>query len=195
MRVSKCQNFLSSVVHIAKHNSLLQFSIKKIKMDRETKFINSVCDFIETGNGSRSQIIDHVKKIPQKSRLDWKTRCPLISVVKIGYRSLANEMIYGYGFDINSTTQEWNDGNWCALGAAIHSRNYELARYLLLSKDIDLSAIKNKILRDAICLNNEESVKFLLMEVGADVNAKMFDETSAKQFLPIHLAISRDVVL
>jgi hypothetical protein len=33
-----------------------------------------------------------------------------------------------------------------------------------------------------------------LDEVGADVNFKMWiDENRAKQFLPIHLAISRDV--
>jgi hypothetical protein len=88
----------------------------------------------------------------------------------------------------------WNDGNWCSLGAAIHSENLDLARYLLFSKEIDLNAIRNNILKDAIYFSNVKSVQFLLDEVGADVNFKMWiDENRAKPFLPIHLAISRDV--
>ena len=99
-----------------------------MKMDRETEFIETVCDLIETGNGSRKEIIELLRKIPRRSRVEWNLRCPLISAVKIGYKSLANEMIYQRNLDINSTTKEWNDGNWCSLGAAIHSGNLDLAR-------------------------------------------------------------------
>ena len=164
-------------------------------MDREEELIENVCDLIETGNASRKEIVDLLRKIPRRSRLEWKTKCPLISVVKISRKSLVNDMIYGLSFNINSTTQEWNDGNWCSLGAAIHSGNLDLARYLIASKDIELSTIKNTILKDAVHFSNVDSVKFLLEEVGADANAKMWiGENRTNQFLPIHFAISRDVV-
>jgi hypothetical protein len=163
-------------------------------MNPEKEKIETVCNLIEKGTGTKKEIVDLLKKIPRRSRLEWPTRCPLVSVVKSGKKTLANELIYGFGFDINSTTQEWNDGNWCSLGAAIHSENLDLARYLLFSKEIDLNAIRNNILKDAIHFSNVKSVQFLLDEVGADVNFKMWiDENRAKQFLPIHLAISRDV--
>ena len=162
-------------------------------MSGETELISSICDLIEYGSGSRKEIIALLWEMPQRSRQKWRARCPLISAVKVGYMSLVKEIINELNFDINSTTLEWYDGNWCALGAAIHSQNFCLARYLLSSKGLNLNNIKTKILEDAICLNKDKSVKFLLKEVGANANATMFDENFAKPFLPIHLAISRDV--
>jgi hypothetical protein len=163
-------------------------------MANETRLIDSVCNLIESGNMLRKEIIGLLRELPQRSRVEWNSRCPLISAVTIGYKSLVNELIDELDFDINSTTQEWNYGNWCSLGAAIHSGNFYLARILLTNKGLDVSTIKNKILRDAIYFSSIQSVKFLIEEVGADVNATIIDESLTKQCLPIHLSISRDVI-
>ena len=162
-------------------------------MNPEKEKIETVCNLIEKGTGTKKEIVDLLKKIPRKSRLEWPTRCPLVSVVKSGKKTLANELIYGFGFDINSTTQEWNDGNWCSLGAAIHCGNLDLARFFL-AKGVDTNTIKSEIFKDAIFFSSVESVKFLLEEVGTDVNFKMWlEDNNTKQFLPIHFAICNDV--
>jgi hypothetical protein len=147
-------------------------------MSGETELISSICDLIEYGSGSRKEIIALMWEMPRRSRQKWRARCPLISAVKVGYMSLVKELLTKPSCDINSTTQDWNGGNWCELGAAIHSKNLCLARYLLSSKGLDLNNIKTRILEDDICLNKDKSVKFLLKEVGAHSNATMFDEKS-----------------
>jgi hypothetical protein len=162
-------------------------------MDSESDLIETVCELIEIGTATRKEILELLKSIQNRSRLEWPKRSPLVSAVKSGKKTLLNDMIYKFSFDINSTTVEWHEGNWCALGAAIHANNFDLARYLI-AKGLDLKNIKNKILKDAISFGSVESVKFFLEEVGIDVNFKMwFDDNMAKQFLPIHFAISSDV--
>jgi hypothetical protein len=162
-------------------------------MDPDSNLIETVCDLIETEKGTKKELIELLKKIPSKSRLKWTSQCPLISAVKIGKKNLVNDLIHGYKFDFNSRTQEWNDGNWCSLGAAIHSGNLDLARFFL-AKGVDTNTIKSEILKDAIFFSSVESVKFLLEEVGTDVNFKMWlEDNNTKQFLPIHFAICNDV--
>jgi hypothetical protein len=158
----------------------------------QNDLIEKVCDLIQLGTSTRKEVNNLLKKIGQRDRPIWKKRSPLIEAVKKGNKSLVNGMIYGFGFDINSTTLDRDSGEWCALVTAILHCNFDFAKYLLASKNIDLT-IKNTILKDSIYFNNIEAVKFILNEIGADVNAEMwYEENSRKPFLPLHFAISMD---
>jgi hypothetical protein len=155
--------------------------------------IEKVCDTIQAGTSTYKEINSILKQIEQRDRPKWKTRSPLIEAVKKGDKHLASIVIHSFGFDVHSTTEDWNGGEWCALAAAIHRGAFPLAKYLVEKKSIDVT-FKTKILRDAIYFRNVDSVKYLLKELETPVNAKMWysDENSTKSFLPLHFAISVD---
>ena len=162
-----------------------------IKTEKQT--ILDVCQIIENGQKSISNLQKYLLRIPNRDRLEWDTCSPLFSAVKRGNEELVEMMIEKLKFDVNSTTKDWNDGNWCALATAILNKKFELAKYLAIKPQLNLKSVKNKILKDAIFCGDVEMVKFLLEEIKADINTKMFyEETPEKSFLPIHLAISRD---
>ncbi len=153
--------------------------------------IEKVCDAIQVGTSAVKEINSILKKIEQLGRSIWKTRSPLIEAVKKDDKHLVCILIHQFGFDIHSTTEDWNGGEWCALAVAIHCSLFPLAKYLNEKQIADLS-ITTKILRDAICFKNAKSVEFLLKELGTPVNTKIqySDENCGKYFLPLHYAIS-----
>ncbi len=162
-------------------------------MDQQCQndLIEKVCDAIQEGTSTVKEINAILKKIEQRDRPIWENRSPLIEAVKKNNKHLISIMIHHFGFNVYSKTEDWNGGEWCALAVAIHRSLFPLAKYLTEKKNADVS-IRNKILRDAIYSKNAESVSYLLNELGASVNARMWhsDESSGKSFLPLHFAIS-----
>ena len=153
--------------------------------------IELVCNAINLNTSSRSVINDLLSGISQRDRAVWKNRSPLIEAAKMGNKSLVNGMIYDFDFDINSTTKGENGGEWCALAAVIHGGDYVFAKYLIASKNVDLS-VKTRILTDAIRYQHFGSVRFVLDEMGGDINIRLQPLNWTKHFLPLHLAIAMD---
>ena len=160
---------------------------------KKEEYILKMCQLIEQGKKSNEELKKLLETIPNRDRFQWKKNSPLISAVKRGSMKLIQLMINVLNFDVNATTEDWSNGNWCALATAIHKGNIVIAKKLAVKPQLNLELVKNKILKDAICFGNLESVKFLLQEIRADINSKLFyEENPEKIFLPIHFAICRD---
>ena len=169
--------------------------MKSFQMSKKTEqqTILDVCQIIENGNTSIRDLQKYLLQIPKRDRLQWETCSPLISAVKRGNKERLQMMIDNLNFDVNSTTKDWSDGNWCALATAIHNKKLKLAKYLTTKPQLNLTLVKNKILKDAMFFGDLDSVRFILEQIKADVNSIMsYEETPEKSFLPIHLAICSD---
>ncbi len=93
----------------------------------EIELIEDFCKLIESEENSRN-----VKKyLPNPQRKKWPTISPLIFAVQKNRRRLVADLLFGYHLDINSTTEYYRNGEWCALAAAVHNGFYDLARYLV----------------------------------------------------------------
>ena len=93
----------------------------------EVDLIEDFCTLIVDERSSRN-----VKKyLPNPQRKKWPTISPLIFAVQKNRKSLVTELLFGYHLAINSTTEHYRNGEWCALAAAVHNGFHDLARYLV----------------------------------------------------------------
>ena len=93
----------------------------------EKDIIEDFCTLMENEGNSQN-----VKKyLPSPRRKKWSVNSPLIFAVQKNRKSLVTELLFGYHLDINSTTEHYRNGEWCALAAAVHNGFYDLARYLV----------------------------------------------------------------
>lgn len=164
-------------------------------MNSEDIAIEELCRVIEKQNPSLSESHALLSKIPNTHRKEWPGSSPLISAVKKDRKSLVSQMIFQFQIGINSTTKYIRNGEWCALAAAVHGENFELAKYLV-SKSANVNVTKKSasIISDAILKDNFEAVEFLVRELSANVNIKLSTNADGSNpYLPLHLAMNTDI--
>jgi hypothetical protein len=109
----------------------------------EEEIIVKLCQKISNNNPSAEEVKKELEKISDRGRSEWGEHSPLVSAVSAKRKDLINLMIKDLGFDIDSIIKYTN-----------HKNGYFF----------------QSVLSQAIFKNDEDMVRYLVVEMKAKVN-------------------------
>ena len=161
----------------------------------EDEILEHLCDQIETNKPSIKEVKKELEKISNRGRPEWGEYSPLYSAVKADRKDLVKLMIEDFGIDVESKFGNFYDCS--ALQIAICHCKDEMAKFLVFQMKAEVNVNSWEfpsqtplidVIRDAA--KGLERVKFLVEDLGADVNfkASRFEDGSSP-YLALHMAI------
>jgi hypothetical protein len=109
----------------------------------EDEILQKLCINISSNKLSAEDVKKELEKISNRGRSEWREHSPLISAVKVERKDLIKLMVKDLGFDIDSIRKYTSPKV---------ANNFE------------------SVLSQAIRINNEDMVRFLVVEMKAKVN-------------------------
>ena len=156
--------------------------------DKDNETLKNVCQKIATSEPPKEEIINVLKKISDRGRLEWDAGTSVLhAAVRSGRKDLVELLIKdGLGFNVESTEEDQT-----ALTTAIKNGQKEMISFLASDMRAQVNPKRTHLcpLLTALDTGDLEVVKLLVEDCGADVNLKI----GVTSWTPLYVAMNLEM--